>query len=92
MQPDSDTPQLMASILLGSLALIPNDALRYTALAVITSLLLTYTIYLRHPSTRLQQLKKSMEKTEEIIQSAKLHCPRDYLSLAEEGAHLLECV
>ncbi|KAJ6583876.1 hypothetical protein DFH09DRAFT_263136 [Mycena vulgaris] len=85
-----DTSQLTVSILLGSLSLIPNTALRYTALGLSTTLGVAYGVYLKHPSTQLRQLVKMLETTEELIWSGKAQCPRDQLSLAEEWIRFLE--
>ncbi|KAJ6583871.1 hypothetical protein DFH09DRAFT_1433782 [Mycena vulgaris] len=84
------TSQLTASILLGSLSLIPNTALRYTALGLATCLGILYAVYLKHPSTQLCQLEKMLATTEELIRGAKTQCPRDQLSLAEEWVRFLE--
>ncbi|KAJ6583872.1 hypothetical protein DFH09DRAFT_1075501 [Mycena vulgaris] len=84
------TSQLTASILLGSLSLIPNTALRYTALGLATCLGVLYAVFLKHPSTQLCQLEKMFATTEELIRGAKAQCPRDQLSLAEEWAQFLD--
>ncbi|KAJ6583864.1 hypothetical protein DFH09DRAFT_1075490 [Mycena vulgaris] len=84
------TSQLTASILLGSLSLIPNTALRYTALGLATCLGVLYAVYLKHPSTQLRQLEKNLATTEEVIRGAKAQCPRDQLRLAEEWIRFLE--
>ncbi|KAJ6583862.1 hypothetical protein DFH09DRAFT_1075489 [Mycena vulgaris] len=84
------TSQLTASILLGSLSLIPNTALRYTALGLATCLGVLYAVYLKHPSTQLRQLETMLATTEELIRGAKAQCPRDQLSLAEEWIRFLE--
>ncbi|KAJ7133501.1 hypothetical protein C8R44DRAFT_730640 [Mycena epipterygia] len=87
--PDN-TSQIIASILLGSLpAFIPNNTLRYSALAIIACLTVIYTIYLKHPSTQLRQLQEAIATTKEMVGSAKLQCPRDHLSLMVEWARLL---
>ncbi|KAJ6583874.1 hypothetical protein DFH09DRAFT_1359838 [Mycena vulgaris] len=84
------TSQLTASILLGSLSLIPNAALRYTALGLTTCLGILYAAYLKHPSTQLHQLEKILATTEELIREAKAQCLRNQLSLAEEWIRFLE--
>ncbi|KAJ7490516.1 hypothetical protein FB451DRAFT_621300 [Mycena latifolia] len=85
-----DKAQLMVSILLGLLALIPDNTLRYVALGITVCLAVIYVISLKRPSTLLRQLKETIEATDEIIRWAKLKCPRDHLSLAQEGVRLLE--
>jgi hypothetical protein len=86
-----DTSQLIASIILGSLSLISDPTLRYTALGMTALLALIYIIYLKHPATQLRQLQDTIEKMEDLIQQAKLNCRRDHLSLAALGVRLLEC-
>lgn len=86
----SPTFQLRSSILLGSLSLIPNDTLRYTALGLTTGLCLIYAINLKRPSVQLSQLEDAAKNTEEIIRDAKVVCSRDLLSLTEEGVRLLK--
>ncbi|KAJ7690339.1 hypothetical protein B0H17DRAFT_1134369 [Mycena rosella] len=85
-----DTTQLMTSIFLGFLTLIPDNTLRYTALGIAVCLAVTHSMYLKRPSTQLRRLNEDMEKTGQIIRSAKLQCPRDHITLAEEGVRLLE--
>ncbi|KAJ7133567.1 hypothetical protein C8R44DRAFT_900200 [Mycena epipterygia] len=87
---DSPVSQLQSSILLGALSLIPNHALRYTLLLITACLALLYVIHLKRPSTPLSQLEDMVKKVEEIIRDAKLYCPRDILSLANEGIRLLQ--
>ncbi|KAJ7133577.1 hypothetical protein C8R44DRAFT_730707 [Mycena epipterygia] len=86
---DDLVSQLQSSILLGSLSLIPNHALRYTSLVIAASLALFYGIHLKRPSTQLSQLEDMVKKAEEIILDAKSQCPRDLLSLTEAGLRLL---
>ncbi|KAJ6583930.1 hypothetical protein DFH09DRAFT_1359878 [Mycena vulgaris] len=85
----TNIPQIQ-SIILGSLALIPNDTLRYTALAVAMGLAIIHGIHLKQPSTQLIQLEKTIRATAGIMESAKSRCPRDQLSLAEAWVRLLE--
>ncbi|KAJ7133596.1 hypothetical protein C8R44DRAFT_730723 [Mycena epipterygia] len=87
---DNHVSQLQSSILLATLSLIPNDALRYTLLLVTACLTLLYVIQFKRPSSQLRQLENTVKQTEEIIGDAKLYCPRDLLSLAEEGVRLLK--
>ncbi|KAJ7690329.1 hypothetical protein B0H17DRAFT_1134362 [Mycena rosella] len=82
--------QLQSSLFLGSLSLIPNDVLRYTALAIAVCLALIHSIHLKRPSTQLGQLEQLIQKTEGIIRDAKSQCARDLFNLAEEGCRLLE--
>ncbi|KAJ7496524.1 hypothetical protein FB451DRAFT_197668 [Mycena latifolia] len=82
--------QLQSSLLLGSLSLIPSDTLRYTLLVITACLALVYVVHLKHPSTQLRQLENLVQKVEEILRDAKLHCPRDLLRLTENGVRLLE--
>ncbi|KAJ7859903.1 hypothetical protein B0H13DRAFT_2355886 [Mycena leptocephala] len=82
--------QLLSPLFLGSLSLIPNDTLRYSALGIAAGLVLIYVLHLRRPSVQLSQLDDPINKTEEIIQNAKALCSRDLLSLTTEGVRLLE--
>ena len=85
-----DTSQLTASLILGSLSLIPNPALRYTALGITTLLALICIIYLKHPATQLRQLQDTIDNIYELIRRAKVLYPREHLNLATLGARLLE--
>ncbi|KAJ7490574.1 hypothetical protein FB451DRAFT_1389355 [Mycena latifolia] len=87
---DNLISQLQSSLLLGALSLIPNNALRYTLLMIAACAALFYVIHLKRPSTQLNQLEDTIQQTEEIIRDAKLHCPRDLLSLTEGGLRVLE--
>ena len=62
-----DTFQLIASIILWSLSLIPNPALRYTALGITAVLALIYAIYLKHPATQLRRLQHTIRSEEHNV-------------------------
>ncbi|KAJ7490494.1 hypothetical protein FB451DRAFT_1361356 [Mycena latifolia] len=64
--------------------------LRYASLGIAFSLALLYAIHLERPSTQLSQLEDVVQTTETIICDAKLHCPRNLLSLLEAGVRLLK--
>ncbi|KAJ7921295.1 hypothetical protein B0H13DRAFT_1866897 [Mycena leptocephala] len=81
--------QLLPSMFIGSLSLIPNDTLRYSVLLT-AGLGLIYVLHLERPSVQLRQLDDTINKTEEIIQNAKALCSRDLLRLIAEGVRLLE--
>ncbi|KAJ7835505.1 hypothetical protein B0H13DRAFT_1913543 [Mycena leptocephala] len=51
---------------------------------------LVYAINLKRPSVQLRQLEDTVKTTDEIIGNAKAHCPRDLLSLTEQGVRLLK--
>ncbi|KAJ7490490.1 hypothetical protein FB451DRAFT_1513125, partial [Mycena latifolia] len=85
-----DKAQLTVAILLWLLSLIPNNALRYTLLAIASCLALLYTIHLKRPSTQLSQLEHLVQKTEGTILNAKLHCARDLANLLEKWVELLK--
>ncbi|KAJ7696700.1 hypothetical protein B0H17DRAFT_1329038 [Mycena rosella] len=85
-----DNKQLAASIILGLLALIPNNALRYTSVGLAACLGIVYTIYLKYPPTQLRQLQEFIENTHALIRRAKLQCPGDQLSIADASLRLLE--
>ncbi|KAF7364801.1 hypothetical protein MVEN_00350100 [Mycena venus] len=82
--------QLKSSLLLGSLSLIPNDTLRYTALGLAASVGVIYTVHLQRPSFQLSQLERTVQEAEEIIREAKAYCPRKVFNLTEEELRLLE--
>ncbi|KAJ7141477.1 hypothetical protein C8R44DRAFT_867097 [Mycena epipterygia] len=86
---DKLTSQL-PPILLESLSLIPNHALRYTLLGITACLTLLYVVHLKRPPTQLRELEDVIKETEGIIRDAKLYCARDLLALAEKGVRLLE--
>jgi hypothetical protein len=87
---DELVSQLVSSILFGSLSLIPNDTLRYTLLAIAICMALLSSMHLKRPSTQLSQLEALANRTEDLIQDAKLTCARDLLSLTQQGVRLLE--
>jgi uncharacterized membrane protein YciS (DUF1049 family) len=84
--------QLLSSILLGSVSLIPNNILRCTALGFVIAFVLIYNLYLKRGRTRLHQLEHSIQRAEDIFERAKSMCahPRDQFRLAEEWVRLLE--
>jgi hypothetical protein len=82
--------QQLLPLFIGSLSLIPNDTLRYSALLLAAGLVLIYVLHLKRPSVQLRQLDDTINKTEEIIQNAKALCSRDLLRLIAEGVRLLE--
>jgi hypothetical protein len=84
------TSQLHSSILLGFLSLIPNNALRYTMLAITTCIAVLSAIHLKRPSAQLGQLADFIHRTDENIGEAKSLCPRDLLNLSQHGVRLLE--
>ncbi|KAJ7496491.1 hypothetical protein FB451DRAFT_1207903, partial [Mycena latifolia] len=90
MDDNTSRTQLIVSTLLGLSALIPSVPLRYIALGITICMALIYTIYLEHPSTTLRQLQKIIEAIEATIRSAKVQCPRDQITLTEEGMRLME--
>ncbi|KAJ6585443.1 hypothetical protein B0H19DRAFT_1059671 [Mycena capillaripes] len=82
--------QLISSILLGSLSLIPNNILRYTALGSVIVFTLIYNFHLR-PATRLRELEQGIQQTEEFFERAKSNpCPQDKFKLTQEWLRLLE--
>jgi hypothetical protein len=85
-----DTSQLITPIVLWSLSLIPNPALRYTVGGITAVLALIYIIYVKHPATQLRQVQDAAKKTEDLIQRAKMRCPWDHLNLTALGIRLLE--
>ncbi|KAJ7617453.1 hypothetical protein DFH06DRAFT_1237715 [Mycena polygramma] len=90
--PMPDSTQL-SSILLGSLSLIPNDGLRYAALASAVAFLLLFHLRLK-PAGLLHQLAERIKHSEDLFEQAKLNCApsRDpfRVSLAAEWIRLLE--
>ncbi|KAJ7740263.1 hypothetical protein DFH07DRAFT_1064270 [Mycena maculata] len=87
---DNPMSQIISSLLLGCLSLIPNVTLRYTLLAIIVCLAVMRGIHFQRLSTQLRQLKNKVKMAEEILQTAKLYCPMDVLCLTEQGVQLLE--
>ncbi|KAJ7490636.1 hypothetical protein FB451DRAFT_622716 [Mycena latifolia] len=82
--------QLTATIIVGSLSLIPNNPVRYTALGITACLEVIYAIYFKHPSTLLHKLEEGIDGTGTLIRRAKSQCPRDQISLAGETLQLLQ--
>ncbi|KAJ7490612.1 hypothetical protein FB451DRAFT_1513358 [Mycena latifolia] len=90
MDDNTSHAQLIVTTLLGISALIPGAPLRYTVLGITIFLALIHVIYLKHPSTQLRQLREIIGTIEATIRSAKLLCPRDQITLTEEGVLFLE--
>ncbi|KAJ7490618.1 hypothetical protein FB451DRAFT_1389389 [Mycena latifolia] len=86
------TLQLTATVFLGSLNLVTNSMVRYVGLGIAACLGAIYAIYLKHPSTLLDQLEKILEATDALIRRAKSQCPMhmDQISLAEMTVRLLQ--
>ncbi|KAJ6585453.1 hypothetical protein B0H19DRAFT_1109718 [Mycena capillaripes] len=83
--------QLLSTIILGSLSLIPNNVLRYTSLTSVIVFALVYNFYLNRAAW-LHQLEQVIQQTEEIVERAKAKCtcPGDQFKLAQEWLWLLE--
>ncbi|KAJ6585460.1 hypothetical protein B0H19DRAFT_1059684 [Mycena capillaripes] len=83
--------QLLSSIVLGSLSLIPNNILRYTSLASVIAFALVYNLYLNRAEWP-YQFEQAIQQTEEIIERAKAKCTcsGDHFKLAQEWLRLLE--
>ncbi|KAJ6602216.1 hypothetical protein B0H10DRAFT_663201 [Mycena sp. CBHHK59/15] len=82
--------QLQSSLLLACLALIPNNALRYTILGMGAAITVVYIMHMKRPSTLLRQLEDTIQETEGLIRSAKSQCARDQCDLGVEDARLLQ--
>ncbi|KAJ7213976.1 hypothetical protein GGX14DRAFT_392749 [Mycena pura] len=82
--------QLLSSLLLASICLIPNRTIRLAALAVSLVMAFIHAIYLKYPSTQLAQLEAIIDKTEHVIQDAEAHCRTGSFILAEANLRLLE--
>ncbi|KAJ7213954.1 hypothetical protein GGX14DRAFT_392727 [Mycena pura] len=66
--------QLLTSLLLASISLIPNHAIRLAALAVSLVMALIHAIYLKYPSTQLAQLEAIINKTEVKCSASVIRC------------------
>ncbi|KAJ6585517.1 hypothetical protein B0H19DRAFT_1321195 [Mycena capillaripes] len=82
--------QLIASLLFACVAIIPNNALRYTTLALAAALAIFCNIYLRSPSTQLRRLSHAIDHTDKLIGHAMLQCPRNHLGLVNQTEQLLQ--
>ncbi|KAJ6567817.1 hypothetical protein B0H10DRAFT_1965209 [Mycena sp. CBHHK59/15] len=82
--------QLQSSLLLACLALIPNNALRYTILGIGAAITVVYIMHMKRLSTLLRQLEDTIQETEGLIHSAKSQCARDQCELGVEDARLLQ--
>jgi hypothetical protein len=87
---DTTSQLVVSQILLGCVALIPSNTLRYTALAITACFSVFCIVYLKRPSLQLRRLEHDIEATEELIKGAKFQCPRDHYSLTEQEGRLLE--
>ncbi|KAJ7213985.1 hypothetical protein GGX14DRAFT_392759 [Mycena pura] len=83
--------QLLSSLLLASISLIPNQTIRLAALAVSLVMAFIHAIYLRYPSTQLAQLEAIIDKAEQVIQDAEAHCLTSPFILVEANLRLLGC-
>ncbi|KAJ7213838.1 hypothetical protein GGX14DRAFT_696659 [Mycena pura] len=70
----------------------PNHVLRLVALAVFLTLALVHLVCLQRPSSQLARLEAMIEKTEKVVDHAKMLCRIGSLQvvLAEENVRLLE--
>ncbi|KAJ6477066.1 hypothetical protein C8R45DRAFT_1158358 [Mycena sanguinolenta] len=84
------TPDLLPSLLLASVAAIPNHALRYTALGFLLAVTILRTMHLSPLSTQMHQLTASIYQTEEYIRPEMVHFPRCNRSLTPQMQRLLE--
>ncbi|KAJ7213973.1 hypothetical protein GGX14DRAFT_392746 [Mycena pura] len=82
--------QLLSSLLIASISLIPNQTIRLAALAVSLVTAFIHAIYLKYPSTQLAQLEAIIDKTEQVIQDAEAHCLTSPFILVEANLRLLE--
>ncbi|KAJ7213959.1 hypothetical protein GGX14DRAFT_392731 [Mycena pura] len=84
--------QLLSSLLIASISLIPNQTIRLAALTVslVTAFVRVHAIYLKYPSTQLAQLEAIIDKTEQVIQDAEAHCLTSPFILVEANLRLLE--
>jgi hypothetical protein len=86
----SPTSELLFSLLLGLVALIPNHTFRYTALALSLALAIICSTHLKSPRTQLGHLAAFIDQLEEDIRRAMVHVPRSYSSLAAQMRRLHE--
>ncbi|KAJ7798162.1 hypothetical protein B0H14DRAFT_2618172 [Mycena olivaceomarginata] len=64
------TSELLSSLLLGFIALIPNHALRYTALGLSLALAIVFSIHLKSPRAQVAHLAVFIDQLEEDIRRA----------------------
>jgi hypothetical protein len=67
---------------------IPNDALRYTTLAVTCVVVAAYLLRRNALSSRVGELEDSMREMEDLFSTAADECDRDPYFLAETGLKL----
>jgi uncharacterized protein (DUF58 family) len=84
------TSELLSSLLLGFVALIPNHALRYTALGLSLALAIIFSTHLKSPRTQLGRLAVFIDQLEENIRRTMVHTPRHHSSLVEQMWRLHE--
>ncbi|KAJ7328310.1 hypothetical protein DFH08DRAFT_1023716 [Mycena albidolilacea] len=84
------TSEQLTSLLLAVIALIPNHAIRYTALGILLAAATLCKIHLQSPSMQLSRLEVSLNHTDEYIQEAMVEAPRSYSKLTEQIRRLLE--
>lgn len=80
----------LSTILLWILPLIPNNAVRYVGLGLVSVLLIVVFIRLQHPSAKMQQLEDAIKTTDEILERARSTCARSHLALLKEQSRLLQ--
>ncbi|KAJ7213974.1 hypothetical protein GGX14DRAFT_392747 [Mycena pura] len=71
---ESPVAQLLSSLLLASISLIPNHTICLAVLTVSLVMVLVYIICAKYPSTQLARLEAIIEKTEQTIQDTGAHC------------------
>ncbi|KAJ7438234.1 hypothetical protein B0H11DRAFT_2254826 [Mycena galericulata] len=87
-----DTPfyQFQSSIALATLSLIPNDALRYTLLAIAVCAAILHAIHFKRPSTQIRHLQTNISHAGEAIQCVRMYSARGIqVRVAEQYVQLL---
>ncbi|KAJ7857446.1 hypothetical protein B0H14DRAFT_3447897 [Mycena olivaceomarginata] len=86
----SPTSEQLTSLLLAVIALIPNHGVRYTALGLLLTASILYTIHNQSLSMQWHQLRRLIDQTEGNIQEGVVEAPRSYSQLTDQMRRLIE--
>ncbi|KAJ7806611.1 hypothetical protein B0H14DRAFT_3767690, partial [Mycena olivaceomarginata] len=83
-----DMCDVTVPIVLGALSLVPDS--RYILLALASALVVVNIANARRPTQKLERTKHAINACKELLEGAKLTCPRDHVELTERARRLSE--
>jgi hypothetical protein len=75
-------------IVLSALSLLPNN--RYILLALVPIWVVVNVANAQRPTQKLDRIKHTINACKELLEGAKLTCPRDHVELTERVRRLFE--